>query len=160
MSAKKDPKDPDVRIVVTNRKARHLYHIEKTWEAGIVLCGTEVKSLRQGGGSAVDSYAEVVDGEIWLTNFHIPPYEQGNRANVESKRRRKLLLTKKEIRKIAGASSEKGHTIVPLRVYFRGQYVKVEIALARGKKDYDKRQDVRDRDQRRDMDRELRQRKK
>lgn len=155
MAAKKDQADPDVRVIVTNRKARYLYHIERTWEAGIVLRGTEVKSLRHGGGSAVDSYAEVIGNEVWLNNFHIPPYEQGNRANVETKRRRKLLLNKNEIKKLAGSTSEKGHTIVPLRVYFRGQYVKVEIALVRGKKDYDKREDVRERDHKRDMDRAL-----
>ncbi len=96
----------DVRILMTNRKARHLYHIDRTWEAGLVLKGTEVKSLRQGGGSLVDSHAEAVRGEVWLNNLHIPPYDKGGRANVESKRRRKLLLNKREIKKLIGATAE------------------------------------------------------
>lgn len=155
MAKKKDLKDPDVRIVMTNRKARHLYHIDHTWEAGMVLHGTEVKALRQGGGSIVDSYAEVVEGQVWLVNLHIPPYAQGNIHNVESKRRRKLLLNKREIKKITGGVAEKGHTLIPLRVYFRKAYVKIEIALARGKRDYDKREDLKTREQKRDMDREM-----
>ncbi|HUT23175.1 MAG TPA: SsrA-binding protein SmpB [Sumerlaeia bacterium] len=150
----KRPDSPEVRIVATNRKARHLYHIEQTWEAGIALCGTEVKSLRQGGGSMSDSYASPEAGEIWLFNFHIQPYEQGNRHNAESKRTRKLLLNKREIKRLIGAVTQKGYTLVPLRVYFRGQYVKVEIGLARGKKDFDKRRDIREREMRRDMERD------
>lgn len=147
--------DADVRVVATNRKARHEYHIEDTWEAGIVLRGTEVKSLRHGGASVADSYAEPEGGEIWLNNLHIQPYEQGNRYNVEEKRRRKLLLRKKEIRKIVGLATQKGYTLIPLRLYFRGQHVKVELGLARGKKAYDKRQDIRERDTRREMDRAM-----
>jgi SsrA-binding protein len=143
-----------IRVLMTNRKARHLYHIEQTWEAGIELRGTEVKSLRQGGGSVIDSFGEVVGSEVWLNNLHIPPYDHGNRFNVESKRKRKLLLHAKEIRRIAGKASEKGHTLVPLKVYFSGQKVKVELALARGKKEYDKRDDIRERDSKMDMARE------
>jgi SsrA-binding protein len=153
MAGKKDHETSDVRVVAQNRKARHLYHIEQSWEAGIVLRGTEVKSLRMGAGSVVDSYAEVEAGEVWLNNLHIPPYEAGNRYNVDSKRRRKLLLNKKEIRKITGLSSQKGYTLVPLRVFFRGQYVKVDIGLGRGKKEYDKREDIRERETRREMER-------
>lgn len=141
------------RAVATNRKARHEYHIDEKWEAGIVLKGTEVKSARSGGVSIADSYAVAENGEVWLHNLHIQPYDHGNRFNVESKRSRKLLLTKREIRKIAGASSQSSYTLIPLRVYFKGQFLKVEIGLARGKKDYDKRQDIRERDNRREMER-------
>ena len=154
MSASKNT-DSGVRMVAQNRKARHLYHIDQTWEAGIVLRGTEVKSLRAGQGSLNDSYADAEAGEIYLNNFHIPPYEQGNRFNVDSKRRRKLLLHKKEIKKIVGAVTQKGYTLVPLRVYFRGQHAKAEIALARGKKEYDKRSDIKERESRREMDRAM-----
>ena len=147
-------KDPsNIRIVVNNRKARHLYSIEDTWEAGIALRGTEVKSLRAGAGSLADAYAEPLAGEIYLLNFHIPPYEHGNRFNVESKRRRKLLLHAREIRKMLGAVSQKGYTLVPLRVYFRGQYVKIEIGLGKGKKEYDKRQDIKQRETQREIER-------
>lgn len=149
----KESKD-GVRVLMTNRKARHLYHIDQTWEAGIELRGTEVKSLRQGGGSVIDSFGEVVGSEVWLNNLHIPPYDHGNRFNVETKRKRRLLLHANEIRRIAGKVSEKGHTLVPLRVYLRGQRVKVELALVRGKKEYDKREDIRERDSRREMARE------
>jgi len=152
-SVKDSAASDESRVLVSNRKARHLYHIEKVWEAGIVLCGPEVKSLRQGGGSMGDAFGEVIAGEIWLNNLHIPPYDFGNRANVEAKRRRKLLLHKTEIRKILGMSGEKGHTLVPLKVYFKGKRVKVELALARGKKEYDKRQDIKERESRREMDR-------
>jgi SsrA-binding protein len=150
--------EPAFRVVATNRKARHEYHIEDRWEAGIILRGTEVKSLRNGGGSIVDSYAEPDGGEIWINNLHIQHYEQGNRFNVETKRRRKLLLNKREIKKINGLATQKGYTLVPLRVYFKGQYVKVEIGLGRGKKDYDKRQDIRERDYQREMDRSFKHR--
>jgi SsrA-binding protein len=144
-----------IRILISNRKARHLYHVERVWETGIVLCGPEVKSLRQGGGSMGDAYGEVIEGEVWLHNLHIPPYDFGNRANVDTKRKRKLLLLKTEIRKIYGLAGEKGHTLVPLSVYFTGKRVKVELALVRGKKDYDKRQDIKERESRREMDRAI-----
>ncbi|MFP4379983.1 MAG: SsrA-binding protein SmpB [Candidatus Sumerlaeia bacterium] len=153
--AKKQQEDSGFRVVATNRKARHEYHIDDKWEAGIVLRGTEVKSLRQGNASIIDSYAEPDNGEIWLNNLHINPYEQGNRFNVDSKRRRKLLLNKREIKKITGLCSQKGYTLVPLRVYFKGQNAKVEIGLARGKRDYDKRQDIRERDMKRELERSM-----
>jgi SsrA-binding protein len=144
-----------VRVLITNRKARHEYHIEDTWEAGIVLHGTEVKSLRQGGGSLIDAFIEIRAGEAWILNFHIPPYDHGNRSNVETKRPRKLLLSKHEINRLGGKASDKGYTLIPLRVYFKGQLVKVEVALAKGKRDFDKRRDIKERDIRRDMDREM-----
>lgn len=152
---KKNEEKSDIRVVITNRKARHLYHIDDTWEAGIALRGTEVKSLRAGAGSLTDSYAEALEGEMWLLNLHIPPYEQGNRYNVEAKRRRKLLLHKSEIRKLLGAVSQKGYTLVPLKVYFRGQNVKVELGLGRGKKEYDKREDIKERETKRELDRAM-----
>lgn len=150
--------DPVTQVVCTNRKARHLYHILDTWEAGIVLQGTEVKSLRQGHATMTDAYAEVRDGEVFLHHFHINPYEQGNRYNHEPTRTRKLLLRSKEIKKLIGRTVEKGLTLVPLRVYFRGGYAKIEIALAKGKKTFDKRKDIADREMKRDMERGLKER--
>ncbi len=142
--------------LITNRKARHLYHVLETFEAGIELAGTEVKSLRTGQGSLVDAYAVVQQGELWLQGLHIPPYEQGNRYNRDPYRKRRLLLHKREIGRIAGQVAAKGITVVPLRVYLnaRGR-VKVEIALCKGKKVFDKRQDIRDRDERREAEREM-----
>lgn len=151
-------KKKNQRIVATNRKARHEYFIDDTYEAGLVLRGTEVKSLRSGHASLVDSYASVADGEAWLHNCHIAPYEQGNRFNVESKRSRKLLLHSREIAKLAGLSSQKGMTLVPLKIYFSGSYAKVQIGVCRGKKTYDKRQAIKERDIKRQMDREIRER--
>lgn len=157
--AKGKPGDDEARTVVcTNRKARHLYHILDTWEAGLVLQGTEVKSLRNGHGTLTDAYAELRDGEVYLHHFHINPYEQGNRYNHEPTRTRKLLLRKKEIKKLIGRTVEKGLTLVPLQVYFRRGYAKVEIALAKGKKTFDKRQDMAEREIRRDMERGLKER--
>ncbi|HOE96640.1 MAG TPA: SsrA-binding protein SmpB [Candidatus Sumerlaeota bacterium] len=147
-----------VKLVCQNRKARHEYHIEETWEAGLELRGTEVKSLRQGKGSLQEAYAQVKGGEAWLLQFHIPPYEQGNRFNVDPVRPRKLLLHRREIGKLAGAVSRQGYTLVPLRVYFRRGRAKVEIAVAKGKKLYDKREAMKERDTRRDLDRALRDR--
>lgn len=148
----------DRRVVCTNRKARHLYHLLETWEAGLVLQGTEVKSLREGHASLADSYAEILEGEIWLVHFHINPYEQGNRWNHDPMRRRKLLLHRKEIRRLLGRTVEKGLTLIPLSVYFRAGHAKVEIALARGKKTYDKRRDMAEREMKRDIDRGIRER--
>ncbi len=130
------------QMVAQNRKARHDYHIDETFEAGIVLTGTEVKSLRAGRASLLDGYAEVRDGEVWLRNVHIPEYTQGTWTNHEPRRSRKLLLTKDEIRRLIGKTQEKGHTLVPLALYFSDGYAKVEIALARGKKQHDKRQTI------------------
>ncbi len=130
------------RILISNRKARHDYFIIEAFEAGIVLTGTEVKSLRQGNANLQDSYAELRSGEVWLEGMHINPYEHGSIYNHEPRRRRKLLLQKKQIRKLLGGLKEKGLTLVPLSVYFKGPYAKVELALARGKKSYDKREAI------------------
>ena len=146
-----------IRVVTENRKARHDYQILETFEAGIVLTGTEVKSLRAGRANLQDSYARVENGELFLYNMHISPYDQGNRFNHEPKRTRKLLMHKKEILRLLGKSREKGLTLVPLKVYFneRGR-AKVELALARGKKAVDKREDMAARDARREIERALR----
>jgi SsrA-binding protein len=126
-------------VVAQNRKARHDYHIDSTYEAGLVLSGTEVKSLRAGRASLVDGFAEVRDGEVWLRNVHIPEYDQGTWTNHEPRRVRKLLLNRHEIDKIESRVAERGLTIVPLSLYFKDGRAKVEIALAKGKKTYDKR---------------------
>lgn len=129
-------------MVAQNRKARHDYHIDATYEAGIVLTGTEVKALRAGKGSLADGYADVRDGEVWLRNVHIPEYDQGSWNNHAPRRPRKLLLKKDEISRLIGKTKEQGHTLVPLALYFKDGYAKVEIALARGKRNYDKRQSL------------------
>lgn len=143
------------QMVAQNRKARHDYHIDETFEAGIVLTGTEVKSLRAGRASLLDGYAEVRDGEVWLRNVHIPEYTQGTWTNHEPRRSRKLLLNKDEIRRLIGKTQEKGHTLVPLALYFSDGYAKVEIALARGKKQHDKRQTIVARQAQREADRAM-----
>ena len=140
------------KVIAQNRKARHDYSILDTYEAGLVLTGTEVKSLRLGRASLVDGFATIDDGEMFLRNVHIPVYEQGSWTNHEPRRTRKLLLHKGEIERLIGKTKESGLTIVPLSLYFSAGKVKVEIALARGKKSYDKRQDL----ARRDADREVR----
>ncbi len=127
------------KLIASNRKARHDYHIDETWEAGLVLTGTEVKSLRQGRASLVDGFAEVEDGEVWLHGVHIPEYTQGTWTNHSARRRRKLLLNRAEISKIERKIGDKGYTLVPLQLYFKDGRAKVEIALARGKKSWDKR---------------------
>jgi SsrA-binding protein len=134
------------RISISNRKARHDYSILETIEAGIVLTGTEVKSLRKGNANLQDSYAELRNGEVWLEGMHINPYEQGSIYNHEPRRKRKLLLQKKQIRKLIGGLKEKGLTLIPLSVYFKGPYAKVELALARGKKSFDKRAAIAERE--------------
>lgn len=146
------------RISISNRKARHEYFILEALEAGIVLTGTEVKSLRKGNANLQDSYAELRSGEVWLEGMHISPYEQGNINNHEPRRKRKLLLQRKQIRKLIGAMKEKGLTLIPLSVYFKGPYAKVELALARGKKSYDKRDAIAKRDAERDIARARRSR--
>ena len=146
------------RISISNRKARHEYFILEALEAGIVLTGTEVKSLRKGNANLQDSYAELRSGEVWLEGMHISPYEQGNINNHDPRRRRKLLLQKKQIRKLIGGMKEKGLTLIPLSVYFKGPYAKVELALARGKKSYDKRDAIAKRDADRDIARARRSR--
>ena len=146
------------RITISNRKARHEYFILEALEAGIVLTGTEVKSLRKGNANLQDSYAELRNGEVWLEGMHISPYEQGNINNHDPRRRRKLLLQRKQIRKLIGGMKEKGLTLIPLSVYFKGPYAKVELALARGKKSYDKRDAIAKRDAERDIARARRSR--
>ena len=133
------PRERGQQVVATNRKARHDYHIEDVYEAGSVLTGTEVKSLRAGRASLVDGYATVERGEAWLENVHIPEYSQGNWTNHSTRRRRKLLLNRVEIDKLTGKIKESGFTLVPISIYFKDGKAKVEIALAKGKKDYDKR---------------------
>jgi SsrA-binding protein len=146
------------RISISNRKARHEYFILEALEAGIVLTGTEVKSLRKGNANLQDSYAELRSGEVWLEGMHISPYEQGNINNHDPRRKRKLLLQRKQIRKLIGGMKEKGLTLIPLSVYFKGPFAKVELALARGKKSYDKRDAIAKRDADRDIARARRSR--
>ena len=141
------------KLIAQNRKARHDYTIEDVYEAGMVLQGTEVKSLREGRASLVDSYATVRDGEVWLENLHIPEYTQGTWTNHEPRRRRKLLLHRQEIAKLVGKTKESGLTLVPLSLYFKDGKAKVEIALARGKRSYDKRQTLAARDAQREIQR-------
>lgn len=142
-------KDEEKNITV-NRKARFEYSIIETYETGIVLTGTEVKALRQGKANLVDSYGSVKNGEVWLVSANISIYEQGNINNHEPTRSRKLLLNKKEIRKLSSKIKEKGYTLVPLRLYFKNGKIKVEMALAKGKKVYDKRETIAKRDYERD----------
>jgi len=145
-----------IKIVATNRKARYRYNIIDTWEAGIVLQGTEVKSLRNGKANIADSHARIINGELFLFHLHISPYEKGNIYNHEPTRTRKLLLHKREIRRLEGRVEEKGLTLIPLKIYFRRGRAKVEIGLAKGKKLHDKRKDIAQRDAKRDAERELR----
>jgi SsrA-binding protein len=133
------PKERGQKVVASNRKARHDYHIEDVYEAGLVLTGTEVKSLRAGRASLVDGFGSIEGGEVWLENVHIPEYLQGTWNNHSTRRRRKMLLNRDEIDKLAGKIKESGYTLVPLSIYFKDGRAKVEIALGRGKKDYDKR---------------------
>ena len=135
------------KLIANNKKAYHDYFIEDIYEAGIELFGTEVKSLRQGNCSIKEAFISVDKGEVYIHQMHINPYEKGNIFNKDPLRKRRLLLHKAEIRKLIGGSKEKGYTIVPLKVYFKGSYVKLEIGLARGKKLYDKRQSIAQKDQ-------------
>ncbi len=139
--------------MAVNRKARHDYHIEETYEAGIVLTGTEIKSIRAGRVNIRDSYARVENGEVFLLNAHISPYEQGNRYNHDPLRPRKLLLNKRERRQLHSKTQEKGLTLIPLRIYLKNGRAKLELAVARGKKLYDKREDIAARDAKREMER-------
>ncbi|MGI6091851.1 MAG: SsrA-binding protein SmpB [Negativicutes bacterium] len=152
--------EKSIKIVAENRKARHDYHIHETYEAGIALTGTEVKSLRAGKANLKDSYARIDNSELMLHNMHISPYDQGNRFNHEPLRTRKLLMHRYEINKLVGKTQEKGYTLVPLKLYFTRGRAKVEIALATGKKNYDKRQDIAERDAKREIDRAFRDRQK
>lgn len=141
--------------VATNRRARHKFELLDRYEAGIALLGTEVKALRQGNAQLADSFATIEDGEVWLRNFHIPPYAPATTNNHEPERPRKLLLKRYEIERLAGSLSKKGLTLVPVRVYFKGPLAKVELALARGKEGRDRRREIADRDVRRDVEREF-----
>jgi SsrA-binding protein len=146
------------KIIATNRRARHDYEIQDVLEAGLVLTGTEVKSLRAGRASLTDGFGEVTDHEVWLHNVHIPEYTLGTWTNHEPRRTRKLLLHRKQIDKLATATAERGLTLVPLSLYFKDGKAKVEIALARGKRTYDKRQDLARKDAAREIERALRRR--
>lgn len=147
-------KEP-IKLIANNKKARYDYFIEDTYEAGISLCGTEVKSLRMGKCSIKESFVRVENGEVFIYGMHISPYEKGNIFNKDPLRVRRLLLHKYEIHKLTGKLKEKGLTLVPLQVYFKGSLVKVEIGLARGKKLYDKRQDIAKKDQRREAEKDF-----
>ena len=144
-----------VKLIANNKKAYHDYFVEDTYEAGISLHGTEVKSLRMGKCSIKESFIRIEKGEVFVYGMHISPYEKGNIFNKDPLRIRKLLLHKYEINKMAGKMDEKGYTLVPLKVYFKGSLVKVEIGVARGKKLYDKRQDIAKKDQRREAEKDF-----
>jgi SsrA-binding protein len=149
----------DEKLIANNKKAYHDYFVDETFETGIELTGTEVKSLRANNASLRESYATIRRGEVWLLGVHIAPYSQGNRSNVDPDRARKLLLHRKEIRYLIGKTKERGATLVPLRLYFApSNLVKVELGLARGKKLYDKRADIAAKDHQRDVERALRER--
>ena len=143
------------KLIVDNRRARHDYHLLDRVEAGVVLSGTEVKSLRTGQATLQQAYAEVREGEEWLNGLHIPEYTQGNRSNHDPDRPRKLLLHRKEIDRLYGQVREKGFTLVPTRLYFKDGRVKVEVAVARGKEHRDRRRDIAERDAKRQIEREL-----
>lgn len=138
---------------IKNRKARHEYHVEDTYEAGIVLKGTEVKSLRNGNASLGESFAYLLDGEVWLRDMYIKPYKQGSYANHDERRPRKLLLKKREIAELDKAISQKGYTLIPLKLYFKKGYAKILLGIAKGKQRHDKREDIKERDMKRDIDR-------
>lgn len=151
------PRETGRKLIAQNKRARHDYHISETFEAGLVLQGTEVKSLREGRASLTDGYATVENDEAWLFNVHIPEYAQGTWTNHAARRKRKLLLNRKEIDKLAAKLKEGGLTIVPLALYFKDGRAKVEIGLGRGKKDWDKRQALAEQQAKREMARAVRQ---
>jgi SsrA-binding protein len=153
--AKKGKRKAAPGDVATNRQASFRYNLLERWEAGIQLQGSEVKSLREGGVQLKDSYAELRDGEVWLQNMHVAPYKPAAQDNHEPERPRKLLLHKREIERLIGKTAEKGLTLVPTRVYFKGPHAKVEIALARGKDVGDKRRTLKEREQKREIERAL-----
>lgn len=144
------------RTIVENRKAFHDFFIEERFQAGIVLTGTEIKSIRMRAVNLKDSFARIQDGEVFLYNVHISPYTHGNRFNHEPTRTRKLLLNRKEISKLIGKTKEKGYSLVPLKLYFSGDWVKVELGLAKGKKEFDKRESIKEKDIKRQIDRAIR----
>ncbi len=142
-----------IKLIANNKKAYYDYFVEETYEAGIVLHGTEVKSLRMGQCSIKESFISIDKGEVYVRNMHISPYEKGNIFNRDPLRLKKLLLNKSEIRKLIGISSQPGYTLIPLKVYLKGNYVKMEIGVCRGKKLYDKRESIAKKDQRRELER-------
>ncbi len=144
-----------IKVIATNKKARHNYHIDAEYEAGMVLVGSEVKSIREGRVSFKDSYADIKQGEVFLRRLHISPYKYAYNANHEELRSRKLLLHAYEIRKLIGKIKEKGYTLIPLKIYFKNDKIKVQIGLGKGKKFYDKRESIKQRDVKRDLDREI-----
>jgi SsrA-binding protein len=148
-----DSASSGIKVAIRNRKARHEYHVLDTYEAGLVLQGTEVKSLRDGRANLQDSYARFDRGELWLLNLHISPYEAGNRYNHDPLRPRKLLLNRKELRKLVGQVEQQGLTLVPLDIYFRHGRAKATIALVKGKQLHDKREDLKRREHERDVER-------
>jgi SsrA-binding protein len=154
--ARKD--NPEVKVVARNRKAYHDYTIEDTFEAGIALIGSEIKSIRAGRVNLRDGYAAVENGEVWMYNVHIAPYDPASRYGHEPRRKRKLLLHKREIARLERRVQEKGYTLVPVRLYLRGNLAKVELALARGKRQYDKRAALAEREARRRAERAIRER--
>jgi len=149
---------PGIKVVATNRKAAHNYHLEERYEAGLVLTGTEIKSIRAGRVSLREGYVQPRGGELWLLNVHIAPYDPAGRRGHEPRRPRKLLLHRREINRLISHIQERGYTIVPLRLYLKGGRAKVEIALARGKRKYDKRQAIAKRDAQREIERVLKER--
>jgi SsrA-binding protein len=153
------PRERGQKLIANNKRARYDYFIDDVYEAGIVLSGTEVKALRQGKASLTDAYAAVDGGELWLENAYIPEFSQGSWNNHAPRRKRKLLLAKKEIAKLAGKTKEVGFTLVPISLYFKDGYAKVEIGLARGKKDYDKRQTLKEKDAKREISKAIREQK-
>lgn len=148
----------NIKTLAQNKKARHEYFILETLEAGIELCGTEVKSIRQGKVNMTDAYASISNGEVWIKQMNISPFEQGNIFNRDPLRERRLLLHKKEIRKLIGQLQQQGYALIPLSLYLKGSIVKVSLAVAKGKKLYDKRDDIAKRDARRSIDRALKER--
>ncbi|GIN56738.1 SsrA-binding protein [Lederbergia ruris] len=148
------------KLIAQNKKARHDYFIEETYEAGMILQGTEIKSIRAGRVNLKDSFARIQNGELFLHNVHISPYEQGNRYNHDPLRTRKLLLHRKEINKLIGESKEQGYSIIPLKIYIKNGYAKVLIGLAKGKKKYDKREELKRKEAKRDIERAFRERQK
>jgi SsrA-binding protein len=156
--AKKGKRKAAPGDVATNRQASFRYHLLERWECGIELRGSEVKSLREGGVQIKDAYATLDDGEVWLRNMHIAPYKPAARDNHDPERPRKLLMHRREIERLIGKTQEKGLTLVPTRVYFSGPRAKVELALARGKEQRDKRRDLKAKEQRREIDRAMRER--
>ncbi len=150
---KKEKEKPAIKVIAENRRARHNYELLEFFEAGIELAGTEVKSMRQGKANLQDSFARIDSGELWLFNCHISPYDHGNRFNHDPIRKRRLLMHRREISKIKARMQEKGLTLVPLKMFFKRNWVKVDLALARGKHLYDKRESIAKRETKRQLDR-------